>query len=235
MLLSVQLGHYSGIIAGALVDALPNIISYRIAAVLSAISYGGLAYTIQSDFEFGMQMLTCLLLFMAGLGASISTVVSIVTNVKNYDDEVSTLLVAIMVTYMKLATNFDIALKEGFFPEADDSTYLIIIGVATTLICVAGMFTMKKVDLGSILESVSKTTDPTGVLIFIATLGVYLLTYWVVVQFLNIYVVGVPIVLFFLFLNFLMLGLSIFLVYKAVKSGKGVGLSSVTGALSKKK
>lgn len=235
MLLCVQLGYYSGIIAGALVDAVPNIVSYGIAAALSFISYGGLAYTIESDFEFGLQMVTCVLLFLAGLGASIGTVTSIVTNVKNFDDQVSTLLVAILITYMKMAQNFDEALKEGFFPESDDRTYLIIIGALTTVVMVIGMFTMKKVELGTVLETLSKTTDPTGVLIFIAVCGTYLFTYWTVVKLFAVYTAGVPIILFFLLLNFLMLGLSVFLVYSKATSGKGVGMSSMTGALVSKK
>jgi len=179
-------------------------------------------------------MITCVLLFMAGLGASIGTVTSIVTNVKNFDDKVSTLLVAILITYMKMAQNFDEALKEGFFPEADDSIYLIIIGVLTTIVMIIGMFTMRKVELGQVLETISKETDPTGVLIFICVCGFYLFTYWVLVKLLGIYAAGVPVILFFLLLNFLMLGLSVFLVYKAAKSGKGVGLSSLSGALKKK-
>jgi len=234
MLLCVQLGYYSGIIAGALVDSLPNITSYAIAAVLSLLSYGGLAYTIGSEFEFWQQMLTCFLLFLCGLGASIGTVTSIVTNVKNFDDKVSTLLVAILITYMKMAQNFDEALKEGFFPETDDQIYLIILGVLTTIVCVLGMFTMRKVELGQVLETVSKETDPIGVLIYIASCGLYLFIYWTLVKFFNIYTAGVPVILFFLFLNFLLLGLAVFLVYAKVKSGKGVGLSSLSNALKKK-
>ena len=94
---------------------------------------------------------------------------------------------------------------------------------------------MRKVELGQILETVSKSTDPMGVLIFIATCGSYLFIYWVLVKFLELYKLGVFIIFFFLFLNFVMLGLSVYLVFKQAKSGKGVGLSSVTGALSKKK
>ncbi len=185
MLLCVQLGYYSGIIGGALVDALPNIASYGIAAGISAVSYGGLAYTIGSDFGGLEQGITCFLLFLAGLGASIGTITSIVTNVKNFDDKVSTLLVAIMITYMKMAPSFDEALKEGFFPEVDDQIYLIIIGVISTLILVAGMFSMRKVKLHQLVEAVSKEADPLGVLIYIGVTGLYLFTYWVLVRLFN--------------------------------------------------
>lgn len=180
-------------------------------------------------------MLTCFLLFLAGLGASIGTVVSIVTNVKNFDDKVSTLLVAIMITYMKMAPGFDIALKEGFFPEADDRTYLIIIGVFSTLVLVLGMFTMRKVECGKIIDAVSKEADPMGVFVYIGVTGLYLFVYWTLVRLFNLYTAGVPTIIAFLFINFLCLGLAIFIIYMKVKSGGGVGLGAITGALKKKK
>jgi hypothetical protein len=46
--------------------------------------------------------------------------------------------------------------------------------------------------------------------------------------------VGSIVFIFFLFVNFLALGLAIFLLYKMIKSGKGVGLGALTGALKKK-
>lgn len=50
MLISVKLGYYSGIVAGLFVDKLPNLISFLTAAGVSLIAFGGLAFTIDSDF-----------------------------------------------------------------------------------------------------------------------------------------------------------------------------------------
>lgn len=117
MIIAVQAGYYSGIIAGTLVDKFKNLINFSVAAFLALISYAGLAWTIGTDFGFGIQLLSGFLFFLAGLSASIGTVCSIASTVKNFDWEVSTLLVAIMVTYMKMAQTFDLALKDGFFSE----------------------------------------------------------------------------------------------------------------------
>ena len=86
MLLAVQSGYYSGIIAGVLVDNILNIWTYCIAAGLSAISYTGLAWCIGSEFAMGHQLLTIFLLFVCGVSAQIGTVTSIVSVVKNFDD-----------------------------------------------------------------------------------------------------------------------------------------------------
>ena len=70
-------------------------------------------------FGVPLQLLTCLCLFLAGLAASIATVCSIVSAAKNFDRKVSVLLVAIMVTYMKLAQGFDEAVYHTFFEDLD--------------------------------------------------------------------------------------------------------------------
>lgn len=56
MLLSVQLGYYSGLIAGFLVDtkSIDNMVTYIIGAVISLVGWAGLAFTIESEFDFLM-------------------------------------------------------------------------------------------------------------------------------------------------------------------------------------
>lgn len=235
MLTSVQLGYYSGIIAGALVDKLPNLYTYLVAAVLSIISYSGLAYTIGSEFGLVLQLLTCLLLFLAGLSASIGTVASIVSAVKNFDDKVSALLVAIMITYMKMAQNFDEALHDAFFPESSAQTYLIIIGIISTLVLILGALTMRKIEFDKATTALMSNLDPLGTYIFIAVCGLYLFSYFVVVRLFEIYSAGVIIIIGFLIINFIMLGISVFIIFTKLKKGGGVSAGSIGGLLSKKK
>ncbi len=224
MLMAVQAGYYSGIIGGMLVDKKANIINYSIAAGVSAVSFGGLAYTIQSDFGFFLQMVTIVLLFTAGLAASIATICSIVSIVKNFEEgTVSYLLVALLITYMKLAQAFDDAIHDAFFPDSSDALYLAIIGVIVTVSYVLGAITMRKVECGAIIDAVSAQYDPFGCFIFIITTAVFLASYWVFNVFLEYHVFGTVLMFSFLFLNFVMLGLAVFTIYsKAKKDGLNI-------------
>lgn len=51
--------------------------------------------------------MTCLFMFFAGLGAAIASMGSITIVAKNFDSQVSILLVAILITYLKAAAFFD--------------------------------------------------------------------------------------------------------------------------------
>ena len=228
MLLAVQFGYYSGVIAGAFVDYLPNLVSFLVAAGLSLVSFGGLAYAMSTDFELGWQLLTVLLFFLAGLSASIATICSIVTIIKNFGRKVSVLLVAILVTYMKTASAFDNAIKDAFMPEADDSVYLVISGVYVSLGILIGAFTMRKVELGKFLEAISKGADPTGASVYIVVCALYFFCFWLFHEELELKGLSVVCTIFFLVLNFLILGLAVFLIYLKVKGGAKPSLSDMT-------
>lgn len=122
MLLCTTLGYNLGIGAGALVDHLkPAKWNFLISGILSFLGFFGLIWTIHiADDSFGVliQILTSLFMILAGLGASIAYISSIVIVVKNFDQEVSILLVSILVTYMKTANSFDND-TEKVLPEGD--------------------------------------------------------------------------------------------------------------------
>ena len=180
--LSVQLGYFSGILAGFLVDNIPNIFSYCIAAGLSLVSFGGVAFVLGKELTTGFIILTIFLLILAGLSASIATVTSIVSIAKNFDRVVAYLLVAIAIGYMKTAKAFDHSVKEGFFPDMDDQIYMLGVGAVVTAVNIIGAVVMRKVELGKVLTHFSKSADPFGVLIFIVILGLYLIAFWVTVE-----------------------------------------------------
>ena len=218
------------IIGGILVDKLPNLISFLIAAGLALLGFGGVAFSVSGDFGVGMQLLCFFCQFIAGVACSIATICSIVTALKNFDREVAVLMAAIFVTYMKTAQAFDDAIQGAFFAETETMIYIIAIGVICTVVFLIGAFTMRKVDCGKVIDMVSKAADPSGALVYIIVAGLYIFVYWVLVRLLNMYGIGTGVILFFLVLNFLCLGLAVYLIFLKVKGAKGLG-----GGLSLKK
>ena len=126
---------------------------------------------------------------------------------------------------MKLAQGFDNALYETFFVEFSIQIYLIVIGVLVSLVYVVGALTMRKVEMDKTVRLLSEPSDPMGCQIYIAVLGTFLFLYAVLVKFLNIYYLGVPIIMFFAILNFLMIGLVGYLIYLKIKKAS-IGLPS---------
>jgi len=60
-------------------------------------------------------------MFIAGLGASIAMVSSIVIVAKNFDSTVSILLVSIMITYLKTANCLDYDLEKAIMPDGSNN------------------------------------------------------------------------------------------------------------------
>ena len=98
------------IIGGLLVDKMPNLISFLIAAGLSLVGFAGVAFSVSGDFTLGMQLLCVFCQFLAGVAYSIATICAVVSALKNFDREVALLMAAIFVTYMKTAQAFDDAI-----------------------------------------------------------------------------------------------------------------------------
>lgn len=230
MLSSVEWGYYLGILPGLLVDKLPaRMIPMVVAAVISAISFGGLAYTIDADFTSGgVQFITILLMFLAGFAASMATMCSMVTIVTNFKHKkVNVGMAGILITYMKLSPAFEDAIKQAVLPDLNMRWYLIIIGILVTVIMLIGAMTIRDADLPMILDKLSPTTDPGASFVWYISTAVFLLTYWIFVMCLFMYKAGVIVIIVFLIINFLMLFGAIFMIYSTVKSGKmpSIGLN----------
>lgn len=221
MLTCVHLGYYSGIIAGVLVDKMRNMWTFILSACLSGISFVSLAFLLDSPFTFWLQMLTCFMMFVAGLSASLATVCSIVSIAKNYDRMCSSLLVALMVSYMKTSESFDLALKKGFFPDMTPKYYLLMIGGILFTVYMIGSFLMKKVDLAEDIDRFCEITDPTGVLVYIIILGLYLISYWFIVELFQLHWLGVFIITGTLFFNFFVTTFVIWIARRKLNETKG--------------
>lgn len=84
------------------------------------------------------------------------------------------------------------------------------------------------------MKMLFESLDPMGTFIFIGIAAVYLLAYFVCVKVFSMFSAGVFIVIGFLFINFIGLGVSVFLIYKQATSGK-LPMPKLGGLLNKKK
>jgi hypothetical protein len=165
--MAVYIGLFSGVIGGMLVDKVSNLISYLIAAVLALIAYIGLAFVAPLEGT-GMEIVTLGLFFFAGISGSIGVITSVVSLAKNFDaGKAGMLLVAISVTYWKLAAEMDEALHSGFMKEASLTVYFIVVGVVVFIALIIAALAMTKVELGQILDTISKEADSTGIFVYV--------------------------------------------------------------------
>ena len=225
--LAVYLGAYSGIIGGLFVDKLPNTVSFIVAAVFALISFIPLAFLTEVTGG-GMMALILILFFIAGLASSISVLTAVVSLVRNFDAGRSAIiLVGLSLCYLRLCTNMDDSFHEGFLKDVSKQIYLIIVGCILFLTFLVNAFAMSKVELGKVIDAVSENADPSGVFTYVLVTGLLLVTYFVLEIVLQIHVAAASVFIFFLFLNFLALALAVFLIYKKVKSGGGIGLGGL--------
>lgn len=232
---AVYLGLYSGVIAGIMVDKISNLVSFLVAAVLALIAYIPLAFVTDLDGT-PINLAILFLFFIAGLSGSIGVITSVVSLAKNFDaGKASLLLVTIAITYWKLASGMDNSLHTGFMKEASNEVYFIVVGVIIFVTLLIAAFAMTKVELGTTLDTLSKEADSTGIFIFVIVTSILLVTFFVFADVLDMGIVASSVFLFFLFVNFLILGLAIFLIYKMIKSGKGMSAAGALGAVGAKK
>jgi hypothetical protein len=227
---AVYLGVYSGIIGGLCVDKLSNVISFIIAAVLALITFIPLSFLTEVSGT-GPLVGILFLFFLAGVASSISVLTAVVSVVRNFDAGRSAiLLVGLSLCYDKLCPEMDESFHAGFMKDASKQVYLIVVGVVIFLTFMVAAFAMTKVELGKILDAVSEGLDATGVFIFVIVTGLLLVVYFVLEIVLEIHVAAAAVFIGFLFLNFIALGIAVFLIYKKAKTGAGLSL----GAFSKK-
>jgi hypothetical protein len=208
MLLCTSLGYYLGIGAGSLVDTLqPAKWNFLISGILSFVGFGGLIWTINDD-EFGVffQILSSIFFIIAGFGAAIAYISSIVIVAKNFDKEVSVLLVAILITYMKTANAFDNDLEKAIMPEGSGNYQMGMMGMISALVYFGGMIFVHQVDFEDKYKAELAKKDKLGVLVFLVILAIYCLTYWVCDIFLGSPMAGFIIILLTIFFNFIWAG-----------------------------
>ena len=111
----------------------------------------------------------------------------------------------LLITYLQTAQAFDNALKGTFFPESSDQTYLIVIGIIVTCIYLFGSLANRKVQLPEDIYEKCKRYDPMGVFFYIVILGLYIISYWLFVELLEIYTAGMIVIFGTLVINFVIL------------------------------
>ena len=226
--MAVYLGAYSGIIGGLFVDKLPNTISFIVAAVFALISFIPLSFLTEATGT-GALVGILILFFIAGLASSISVLTAVVSLVKNFDAGRSAImLVGLSLCYLRLCPNMDDSFHNGFLKDVSKQIYLIIVGVIIFLTLLASAFAMTKVEMGKVIDAVSENADPSGVFTYVLVTALLLVVYFVLEIVLQIHAAAASVFVFFLFLNFLALGLAVFLIYKKVKSGGGLSLGGLT-------
>lgn len=213
MLLCTNLGYFLGIGAGALVDKMPAAKwNFLISGFCSLIGFGGLIWTIH-DEEFGVpiQILTSIFMVLAGFGAAIAYISSIVIVAKNFDSEVSILLVSILITYMKTANAFDSDVEKSVMPDGSGPYQMGMMGIISSFVYFGGMLFVHQVTLDPKHKDAIKKNDKTGVLIFVVIVSLYFLLYWIFDILLELKLVGLIIIVSIILVNFICSGISLLL------------------------
>lgn len=228
---AVYLGLFSGLVAGILVDKVSNVWTFLIGAIITAGSYGALSFLV--DAEGTGPCIAILFLFViAGLGSSIAVITAIVALTKNFDSgKAAFLLLTIGMVYWRLAGPMEQSMHEAFLKEVPKNLYLLISAGSQFVVLLIGAFLLTKVELGKLLDAISKDEDPTGILIYVIATALLLTSFFVLSIGLDMAFIGAIVFLSFLFINFLALILCVTIIYKAVKEGKGVGFGAIGAAL----
>lgn len=170
----VQLGYYSGFLSGILVDRLPSMLAFIIAACLSALSYGTMGLLVTMENNQGIQILLSIHLLIAGYAAGLATINALVSTIKNFNRVVAILPIALFISYMKLSKDFDNAIKYVFFNEADLTHYLLYLAAVTAGIYVAALFFCRKIDMTKEHQRECADSDGYGITVFYIILALYI-------------------------------------------------------------
>jgi len=200
-----------GLISGTLVDKLhPVKWCFVISGSLSLIGFLGLIYPIGAD-PFGIlaQLMTIFFMFIAGLGGSIAMISSIVVCAKNFDSQVSILLVSILITYLKTASALDFDFGKVANPTPD--VQMIVMGILSSIVYFGGILFVHQVTFDeSNREEITKN-DRKGVLVMVVIVALYLTLYWVLDIMIGSKLAGLIVIIVFIGVNFIFSQLSFIL------------------------
>jgi predicted membrane protein len=187
MLIATYVGYYFGIVSGLLVDKVSNMFNFWIASVLTIIGFIGCIIAIgNEEFGVGIQVLTIISMIIAGLGSSVAFITSIATVAKNFSRDLSILFVALLLTYMKTAEAFDDAIHNTFFAEGKDTIYFIVMGSIVAIVYALGSLGLTSKKEGEKDNPELAVADKVGALIFVGTVGLYMLLLWLFEKLLEI-------------------------------------------------
>ena len=128
LLSPVKFGYYSGIIGGVLVDMVTPWKSFLLISFVAFCSIEILATIALSDFSFIYCVISTVFLFLTGLCGSVATFCAIVATLRNFTPKYSTLILLILVTYMKLTNEWDESVRKGAFGQFSNATYIYVSG-----------------------------------------------------------------------------------------------------------
>jgi len=128
ILSSVKFGYFSGIIGGYLIDTVPPWKTFLMAGFLSFCSMQALGTFCFTDFNPIISVFSTFFLFLSGLCGSMVSMLAAITVIRNFVPKYSPLILLILVTYMKLAFEWDESMRKGIFGRWEATGYIFCSG-----------------------------------------------------------------------------------------------------------
>ncbi len=104
------------------------------AAILTGLSFGTMALLGETEFTNGVAILIVIYLIVAGFAAALATLQALVSTITNFTRVVAILPIGLIISYMKIAPQYDEAVKAVFFPEQTLQVYLFYAGGITVAV-----------------------------------------------------------------------------------------------------
>lgn len=95
---------------------------------LSWCSYGALFTFCLTDFNPVISILSTFFLFLLGICGSIASMCAVVTVIRNFVPNYGPMILIILVTYMKLAFEWDESMRKGIFGRWEATGYIFCSG-----------------------------------------------------------------------------------------------------------
>lgn len=215
---TVLFGFYLGLLPGFIVRTFTPTWAFIFAAIASLISFSTLGYIAENgQGEAYIWILMMFMLFIGAMSGALATVGAIVTSVKNFPRVVGMLIVVLMIPYYKVAPYFEFSIRSAFFAEMSLLWYFIMVGVSMAVVFLAAAFAIRRATINDKIENVMADLDRMAMLIFVFIEVIFLAAYYVMSIILEDWFVGAILFLVFIFLNFLALALSTFLITSRAK------------------
>lgn len=128
-------------------DRLTNWMTFAMAAVLTGMSFSTLALLGETEFTNGVAILMVVYLVVAGFSAALATIGALVSVIKNFTRVVAILPIGLFISYLKIAPQFDEAVKEVFFQETGLQAFLFYVAGITISVYLLSIIFCRKIDM----------------------------------------------------------------------------------------
>jgi hypothetical protein len=169
-----------------------------------------------TDFNPVISVFSTFFLFLLGLCGSVTSMCAIITVIRNFVPKYAPLILLILVTYMKLAFEWDESMRRGIFGRWEPTGYIFCSGFVSLGVNFVSAIMQRRVQQYVIVQMFTEKQDGCSLVFYLVVLAVFIFLQFILVKIFLLYFLGLGVMFYVMILNFVSVIVPVYTIYQAV-------------------